>query len=405
MNLREACVLDHFRRRSLKSALSLGLLATGLGWRSAWAAEPIRIGNTNPYSGPAAAWGSAGKAMAAYFRMLNEQGGIHGRTIEFLSLDDGYSPAKTVEATRRLVEQDRVLLMFGALGTATNMAVQAYLNDRKVPQLFVQSGASRWNNPQQFPWTMGWSPSYLSEGRIYAKAILNEQPQARIAVLYQNDDFGKDYLQGLRDGLGHQAHRIVAQASYEVTDATVDSQLIALKASGADVFVNFAAPKFAAQAIRRLAEMSWRPVHYLNVTANSIKSVLEVAGLDHARGLISAAYYKDPSDPRWQGTPELKAYRDFMARYMPQADVNDVFHVAGYCNAQTLEQVLRQAGQDVSRTNVMRQAANLRDLKLPMLLPGVTVNTSEQDFAPIQAMQLQRFDGQRWHLFGQIYGR
>ncbi len=400
-------MLHHPRRRFLTTALPLVGMGLGLGLCGLVraATEAIRIGNTNPYSGPAAAWGAAGKAMTAYFRMLNEQGGIQGRPIEFLSLDDGYSPSKTVEATRRLVEQDRVLLMFGALGTATNMAVQAYLNERKVPQLFVQSGASRWNNPQQFPWTMGWSPSYLSEGRIYAKAILSEQPQAKVAVLYQNDDFGKDYLNGLRDGLGAQASRIVAMASYEVTDATVDSQLIALKTSGADVLVNFAAPKFAAQAIRRLAEMSWRPVHYLNVTANSIKSVLEVAGLDLSKGLISAAYYKDPSDPRWQGTPELKAYREFMARYMPQADVNDVFYVAGYCNAQTLEQVLRQAGSDLSRANVMRQAANLRDLKLPMLLPGITVNTSEQDYAPIQAMQLQRFDGQRWHLFGSIYGR
>jgi ABC-type branched-subunit amino acid transport system substrate-binding protein len=304
-----------------------------------------------------------------------------------------------------LVEQDRVLLMFGALGTSTNLAVQQYLNDRKVPQLFVQSGASRWNNPKQFPWTMGWSPSYHSEGRIYAQAILSQPTAARIAVLYQNDDFGKDYLKGLRDGLGAEVNRIVAQASYEPTDATVDGQVIALKSSGADVLVNFAAPKFAAQVIRRTAEMGWKPVHYLNVTANSIKSVLEVAGLNHSTGLISAAYYKDPSDPRWQGTAELKAYLDFMKKHMPQADVNDVFHVAGYCNAQTLEYVLRQSGSDWSRANIMRLAANIRALSLPMLLPGVTVNTSEQDFAPIEAMQLQRFDGQRWHLFGSIYGR
>lgn len=397
-----------------RDRLKLALLGLGLGIWGAYgvfagtalaAQDPIRIGNTNPYSGPASAWGSAGKAMTAYFNMLNDQGGIQGRKIEFISLDDGYSPAKTVELTRRLVEQERVLLMFGALGTATNLAVQNYLNDRKVPQLFVQSGASRWNNPKQFPWTMGWSPSYFSEGRIYAKAILSEQPQGRIAVLYQNDDFGKDYLNGLREGLGSQASRIVAQASYEPTDATVDSQVIALKASGADVLVNFAAPKFAAQTIRRIAEMGWRPVHYLNVTSNSIKSVLEVAGLEHSKGLISAAYYKDPSDPRWQSSPELKSYRDFMSRYMPQADINDVFHVAGYSNAQTLEHVLRQSVPDFSRSNIMRQAASIRSLSLPMLLPGVTVSTSEQDFAPIQAMQLQRFDGQRWHLFGSIYGR
>lgn len=397
-----------------RDRLKLALLGLGLGIWGAYgvfagtalaAQDPIRIGNTNPYSGPASAWGSAGKAMTAYFNMLNDQGGIQGRKIEFISLDDGYSPAKTVELTRRLVEQERVLLMFGALGTATNLAVQNYLNDRKVPQLFVQSGASRWNNPKQFPWTMGWSPSYVSEGRIYAKAILSEQPQGRIAVLYQNDDFGKDYLNGLREGLGSQASRIVAQASYEPTDATVDSQVIALKASGADVLVNFAAPKFAAQTIRRIAEMGWRPVHYLNVTSNSIKSVLEVAGLEHSKGLISAAYYKDPSDPRWQSSPELKSYRDFMSRYMPQADINDVFHVAGYSNAQTLEHVLRQSVPDLSRSNIMRQAASIRSLSLPMLLPGVTVSTSEQDFAPIQAMQLQRFDGQRWHLFGSIYGR
>jgi branched-chain amino acid transport system substrate-binding protein len=397
-----------------RDRLKLALLGLGLGIWGAYgvfagtalaAQDPIRIGNTNPYSGPASAWGSAGKAMTAYFNMLNDQGGIQGRKIEFISLDDGYSPAKTVELTRRLVEQERVLLMFGALGTATNLAVQNYLNDRKVPQLFVQSGASRWNNPKQFPWTMGWSPSYVSEGRIYAKAILSEQPQGRIAVLYQNDDFGKDYLNGLREGLGSQASRIVAQASYEPTDATVDSQVIVLRASGADVLVNFAAPKFAAQTIRRIAEMGWRPVHYLNVTSNSIKSVLEVAGLEHSKGLISAAYYKDPSDPRWQSSPELKSYRDFMSRYMPQADINDVFHVAGYSNAQTLEHVLRQSVPDLSRSNIMRQAASIRSLSLPMLLPGVTVSTSEQDFAPIQAMQLQRFDGQRWHLFGSIYGR
>ncbi len=372
-----------------------------------WAAKPeLRIGNTNPYSGPAAAWSSAGKAMAAYFQLLNDQGGIDGHPIRFITLDDAYSPAKTIEATRRLVERDQVQLMFGSLGTVTNLAVQQYLNDRGVPQLFVQSGASRWNNPSQFPWTMGWSPSYFNEGKIYAQAILaSPDAHARIAVLYQNDDFGRDYLKGLLAGLGERRNQVVVQAAYEVTDATVDAQLISMKAAGAQVLVNFAAPKFAAQSLRRLAELGWKPTHYLNVTANSIKAVLQVAGLEHAQGVISAAYYKDPSDPRWQNTPELKAYLAFMAKYLPQANVNDVFYVAGYSNAQTLEQVLRQAKGDFSRANLLKQARQLRQVRLPMLLPGVVLNTSETDHAPLEAMQLQRFQGERWELFGPVIGQ
>jgi branched-chain amino acid transport system substrate-binding protein len=363
----------------------------------------IKIGNTNPYSGPASAYGVIGKSIAAYFAMVNDQGGVKGRKINFLSRDDGYSPPKTVEMVRKLVEQDEVLLLFQTLGTPPNTAIQGYLNDNKVPQLFAATGADKWNDPKHYPWTMGWQPSYRVEARIYARYILKNLPGAKIAVLYQNDDFGKDYLIGLREGLGDKADKlIVATQSYETTDATVDSQVAALQGSGANVLLTAAIQKFAAQAIRKVYDIGWKPTHFLTNVSVSVGVVMQPAGLEKGIGVISAAYLKDPTDPQWQDTPEYKEWLAWMKKYNSSANVSDVFSVYGYSVAQTMVGVLKASGDTLTRENAMKQAASLHTLVLPMLLPGITVSTSADDFAPIKQMQLQKFDGTTWKLFGEV---
>jgi branched-chain amino acid transport system substrate-binding protein len=363
----------------------------------------IKIGQTMPYSGPASAYGTIGKAEAAYFKMINDQGGINGRKINFISLDDGYSPPKTVEMVRRLVEQDEVLLVFQTLGTPSNTAIQKYLNAKKVPQLFVATGATKWNDPTGNPWTMGWQPNYQTEGRIYAKDILANHPNAKIGVLYQNDDYGKDLLKGLKDGLGAQGQKlIVAEATYEVSDPTVDSQLVSLKSAGADVLVDITTPKFAALAVRKVYDMGWKPVHYLNNVGASVGSVLTPAGLEKSVGLITVAYLKDPVDEQWKNDPAMKEYLAFMAKYAPELKAIDANNVYGYSAAQTLVHVLKQCGDNLTRENIMKQAANIKDLQLPLALPGVKINTSPTDFYPFESLQLQKFDGKQWVLFGKV---
>ena len=365
----------------------------------------IKIGQTMPYSGPASAYGTLGRVQAAYFRKINDEGGINGRKIVFTSVDDGYSPPKTVEATRRLVEQDQVLLMFASLGTPSNTAVHAYLNAHKVPQLFVATGATKWNDPRDHPWTMGLQPNYQTEARIYAKHILQTKPNAKIAVLYQNDDFGKDYLKGLKDGLGDKAATmIVGEASYEVTDPTVDSQIVQLQGSGADVFIDITTPKFAAQAIRKAFDSGWKPVHYLNNVANYVASVLVPAGLDKSVGLISTLYTKDPTDPTWSNDPALLEWRAFMKKYYPEGDLANALNVAGYGSAFLMVHVLKQCGDNLTHENVMRQAASLKNYVGPTQLPGITLNTSPTDFAPTKSMQPVRFDGKTWVPFGDPLG-
>jgi len=367
--------------------------------------KEIKIGHINPYSGPASAYGTIGKSISAWFDKVNAEGGINGRRIKFISLDDGYSPPKTVEQARKLVEQEEVLTVFNPLGTPPNSAIHKYMNQRKVPQLFVATGATKWGDPKNFPWTMGWQPSYQSEARIYAEHILETAPNAKIAVLYQNDDYGKDYLKGFEDGLGAKAKTmIVSKQSYEVTDPTIDSQMNSLKASGADTFFNITTPKFAAQAIKKAAEIGWKPNHYLNQVSASVGSVLTPAGLANSVGVISTQYFKDPTDPQWLTDPAMNEWREFMKKYYPTGDLNDAFNVYGPLVAQTLIQVLKQAGNDLTRANVMKQAASL-DMTLPLLLPGVNVKTSADDFYPIEREQLVRFDGKAWVRFGKIYGR
>ena len=363
----------------------------------------IKIGNTMPYSGPASAYGVIGKAEAAYFAMINEQGGINGRKISFISRDDGYSPPKAVELVRQLVEQDQVLFLFQTLGTPSNTAIQGYLNDNKVPQLFVATGADKWNDPKNHPWTMGWQPSYRVEARIYARYILKNLPDAKIAVLYQNDDFGKDYLIGLREGLGAKADKmIVATQSYETTDPTVDSQVASLQGSGADVLLTAATPKFAAQAIRKVFDIGWKPTHFLTNVSISVKAVLQPAGPEKGVGIISAGYLKEPTDPQWKNTPEYNEWLDWMKKYNSSANVADGNNVYGYTVSQTMVDVLKAAGNNLTRENIMKQAANIHSEKLPMLLPGITVSTSPTDFAPIKQMQLEKFDGTTWQLFGEV---
>jgi branched-chain amino acid transport system substrate-binding protein len=363
----------------------------------------IKIGNTMPYSGPASAYGTIGKANAGYFQMINEHGGINGRKITFISRDDGYSPPKTVEQVRKLVEEDGVLFLFDTLGTPPNSAIRAYLNDNKVPQLFVATGADKWNDPKNFPWTMGWQPSYRVESRIYGRYILKNIPNAKIAILYQNDDFGKDYVTGLTEGLGAAASKlIVATKSYETTDPTVDSQVVALQGSGANVLLIAATPKFAAQAIRKVYDIGWKPTEFLTNVSNSVGAVMKPAGLEKGVGIISAAYNKDPTDPQWQDTPEYKEWLEWMKKYNPSASVTDALNVVGYNDAQTMVAVLKAAGDNLTRENIMKQAASIKEEKLPMLLPGITVSTSATDYAPIKQMQLQKFDGTTWKLFGEV---
>jgi branched-chain amino acid transport system substrate-binding protein len=399
---------------TVKQALATGLSAAGLMLASglAYAAgqygpgasdTEIKIGNTMPYSGPASSYGILGKVEAAYFAMINDQGGINGRKVTFISRDDSYSPPKTVELVRQMVEQDQVLLMFNTLGTPPNMAIHGYLNDNKVPQLFVATGADQWNDPQHFPWTMAWLPAYGTEARIYARYILKNLPNAKIAVLYQNDDFGKDYLIGLKAGLGDKADKmIVATQSYETTDPTVDSQVVALQGSGADALLTAAIPKFAAQAIRKAYDIGWKPTHFLTSVANSVGTVMKPAGLEKGVGIISATYVKDPTDPQWQDTPEYKDWLAFMNSHGLSANTTDVQAAIGYSYVQTMVAVLKASGDNLTRDNVMKQAASLHNLQLPMLLPGITLSTSADNFDPINQMQLQKFDGTTWKLFGDV---
>ena len=361
----------------------------------------IKIGNTNPYSGPASAYGVIGKTITAYLNKINAEGGINGRKINFISYDDGYSPPKTVEQVRKLVESDEVLLLFQTLGTPSNTAIQKYMNAKKMPQLFVATGATKWNDPKHFPWTIGWQPNYQSEGHIYAQYLLKTHPNGKVGILYQNDDYGKDYVKGLKDGLNGKLP-IISEQPYETTDPTVDSQMINLKASGADVFFNVTTPKFAAQAIKKAAEIEWKPVHLLNNVSNSLGSVLKPAGLDNSKGILTTVYLKDPTDPTWKDDPAYREWLAFMDKYYPDGDKTSTFTVYGYLVAQTLVATLKQCGDDLTRENVMKQAANLKDLQLGMLLPGIAINTSPTDFAPIKQMQMEKFNGERWELFGPV---
>jgi branched-chain amino acid transport system substrate-binding protein len=363
----------------------------------------IKIGNIMPYSGPASAYGVIGKTEAAYFKKINAEGGINGRKINFISYDDGYSPPKTVEQARKLVESDEVLLIFNSLGTPPNSAIQKYMNAKKVPQLFVATGATKWNDPKDFPWTMGWQPNYQSESHIYAKYLLKEKPDAKIAVLYQNDDYGKDYLKGLKDGLGAKAASMITiEESFETTEPTIDNHIVKFKSTNADVFFNVTTPKFAAQAIKKMAEIGWKPLHILNNVSSSIGSVMKPAGFENGQGIISAAYLKDVSDPQWANDAGMKEFLAFMAKDFPEGDKLDGSVVVGYGVSQTLVQVLKQCGDDLTRANVMKQAANLKDFRTEVLLPGIKINTSPTDFAPISQLQLMKFKGEKWELFGDI---
>jgi len=362
----------------------------------------IRIGNIMPYSGPASSYGVIGKTEAAYFNKINAEGGINGRKITFISYDDAYSPPKAIEQARKLVEGDEVLLIFQPLGTPSNSAIQKYMNAKKVPQLFVATGATKWGDPKDFPWTMGWQPNYQSEGRIYAKYILDHYPNGKIAVFWQNDDAGRDQVKGLRDGLGDKANMIIADKSYEVSDPTIDSQIVALHDSGADIFFSWAAPKGSAQAIRKVGELGWKPRFFLANVSTSVAGVLKPAGLENAKDIISTAYLKDPTDPAWKDDPGVKTWRAFMDKYYPDGDKTNSNNVYGYAVAQTMVQVLRQCGDDLTRENIMKQAANLKNFSTEMMLPGIKINTGPDDFFPIEQMQLMKFDGEAWRLFGDV---
>jgi ABC-type branched-subunit amino acid transport system substrate-binding protein len=362
----------------------------------------IKIGNIMPYSGPASSYGVIGKTEAAFFNMINAAGGINGRKINFISYDDAYSPPKAIEQARKLVESDEVLLIFQSLGTPSNSAIMKYMNAKKVPQLFVASGGTKFGDPRNFPWTMGFQPNYQSEGRIYAKYILDHFPDSKIAVFWQNDDAGKDQFKGLKDGLGDKAGMIIADKSYEVSDPSIDSQIVALHDSGADIFFSWAAPKGSAQAIRKVGELGWRPKFFLANTATSVASVLKPAGLEFSKGIISTAYLKDPTDPTWNDDPAVKRWRDFMDKYYPDGDKTNANNLYGYVQAEAMVQVLKQCGDNLTRDNIMKQAANLKDFHSDLMLPGIKVNTSPDDYFPIEQMQLMRFNGEAWELFGDV---
>ena len=362
----------------------------------------IRIGNTMPYSGPASSYGVIGKTEAAYFNKVNAEGGINGRKINFISYDDAYSPPKAIEQARKLVEGDEVLFIFQPLGTPSNSAIQKYMNAKKVPQLFVATGATKWGDPKNFPWTMGWQPNYQSEGRIYAKYILEHFPNGKIAVFWQNDDAGRDQVKGLRDGLGDKANMIIADKSYEVSDPSINSQIVALHDSGADIFFSWAAPKGSAQAIRKVGELGWKPKFFLANVSTSVAGVLKPAGIEFAKDIVSTAYLKDPTDPAWKDDPGVKTWRDFMDKYYPDGDKTNSNNVYGYAAAQTMVQVLKQCGDELTRENVMKQAASLKNFSSDVMLPGIKVNTGPDDFFPIEQMQLMRFDGEAWRLFGDV---
>ena len=366
-------------------------------------ATEIKVGNTNPYSGPASAYGTIGKAIGAYFKKVNDEGGINGRKINYISYDDQYSPPKTVEMVRKLVEQDQVAFLFQTLGTPSNSAIHKYMNEKKVPMLFVATGATKWNDPKNFPWTMGYQPNYQTEGRIYAAYILKNIPDAKVGILYQNDDYGKDYLKGMEDGLGDAAKKlIVMKQSYEVTDPTIDSQIVNLKNSGANVFFNITTPKFAAQAIKKAYDIGWKPTHFLNNVSSSLGTVLKPAGLDASRGLMTALYMKEITDPQWRNDKGYQDWVAFMKKYYPEGALDDQSNAFGYNVAILMTQVLKQCGNDLSRENIMKQAANVKNFELPLLLPGIKINTSPTDFAPIEQEQLAKFDGERWAIFGEM---
>ncbi|RYE58138.1 MAG: branched-chain amino acid ABC transporter substrate-binding protein [Rhizobiaceae bacterium] len=363
----------------------------------------IKIGNIMPYSGPASAYGVIGKTIEAYFKKVNAEGGVNGRKITFITYDDGYSPPKAVEQVRKLVESDEVLLVFNPLGTPSNTAIQKYLNQKKIPQLFVATGATKWDDPKNFPWTMGWQPNYHTEGKIYAQYVMKEKPNAKIAVLYQNDDFGKDYLKGIKDGLGDKGKAmLVSESSYEVSEPTIDSHIVKMKSSGADTFINISTPKFAAQGIKKAAEIDWKPLHLLTNVSLSIGSVLTPAGLDNSKDIISAAYLKDVTDPQWKDDPGVKEFDAFLQKYFPEGNRIDSSVMFGWGVAQTMVQTLKQAGDNLTRENIMKEAANLKNLELGSMLPGIKINTSPTDFAPISAVQLQKFNGKTWERFGNV---
>lgn len=368
-------------------------------------AREVKLGQTMPYSGPASAYGTIGRLHQAYFRMINDQGGVNGHRINLLSLDDGYSPPRAVEQVRRLVEQEQVLALFQTLGTPSNTAIHKYVNARKVPHLFVATGATKWNDPKNFPWTFGFNLSYQTEGEIYARYLLKEKPNAKVAILYQNDDYGKDVLEGVKHVLkGPAAKMVVAEATYEVTDPTVDSQILTLKSSGADTFINITTPKFAAQAVRAAFDSGWKPLHFLNNVGASVGSVLTPAGLDKAVGLVTVQYYKDATDPQWKDDPAMLEWRAFMGRHYRDGNVDDASNIYAYITAQTMVQVLRQCGNDMTRDNIKRQAESLKNFRPPLLLPGIAMNTSPSDHAPISQAQLSRFTGKQWQLFGEVLG-
>ena len=364
--------------------------------------KEIKIGHTNPYSGPASSYGVIGKCEEAYWKSVNDRGGINGRMIKFITLDDGYSPPKTVEMIRELVEQDKVLCTYNTLGTPTNTAIHKYMNQKKVPMLFVATGASKWGKPKEFPWTMGYQPDYHTEAVIYAKHLLANVKDPKIAVLMQNDDYGKDYWEGFKEGMGKEAGRIVKHVTYEVTDPTVDSQVIQMKDSGANVFFNISIPKFAAQSMRKAAEIGWKPVQYLNNVSGQVTTTMKPAGFENVQGVITAAWLKDPTDKQWDNDAEMKAWREWMGKYMSGANLGDVNYVYAYSVSYLMEQTLKKCGDNLTRENLMKQAANHQKLRVPGLLPGITVTTSPTDFYPVQAVQLQRFKGESWELFGEI---
>ena len=362
----------------------------------------VKIGHIVPYSGPASAYGIIGKTEEAYFKMINDNGGINGRKIRFISYDDAYSPPKAVEQVRKLVESDEVLLVFNALGTPSNTAIQKYMNAKKVPQLFVATGATKWNDPKHFPWTIGWQPSYQSEARIYAKYLMKEKPDAKVAVLYQNDDFGKDYLKGLKDGFGAKVSTIIAEESYEVSEPTIDNHIVKLKASGADVLISITTPKFAAQTIKKMAEIDWKALQIVANVSTSVGAVMKPAGFENGQGVLSAHYAKDAGDAQWKDDPGMKRFLAFLDKYYPDADRTNSQVIYGFGAAQTLTRILEMCGDDLTRANIMKQAANLKDFTPDTLLPGIKMNTSATDFAPIEQLQMMRFKGERWDLFGDV---
>ncbi|HJQ57362.1 MAG TPA: ABC transporter substrate-binding protein [Vineibacter sp.] len=362
----------------------------------------IKIGHTNPYSGPASSYGIIGKAIESYWKMVNDQGGINGRKVRFVTLDDGYSPPKTVEMVRQLVEQEKVLALFNTLGTPTNTAIHKYMNQKKVPHLFVATGASKWGKPKEYPWTMGFQPDYHTEAVIYAKHIMANVKDPKIAVLMQNDDYGKDYWEGFKDGLGKEIGKVVKHVTYEVTDPTVDSQTIQLKDSGANVFFNISIPKFAAQSMRKAAEIGWKPVQYLNNVSAQVSTTMKPAGFENVQGVITAAWLKDPTDKQWDADAEMKMWREWMAKYNAAGNTQDVNYVYAFAASFTMHETLKKCGNDLTRENLMKQAANHQKLRVPLLLPGITLSTSPTDFYPVQAVRLQRFKGETWELFGEI---